>query len=108
MDQNRIVRTSTKIFAIVFAVLYAVITVVGTVGYSIWNGLFIATALLLLVAIPTWFILSLVLYLRAKKRGDDDLPALKHRLKIAVSLLIFLAILIALLMVFFSCAISHM
>lgn len=108
MDQNRIVRTSTKIFAIVFAVLYAVITVVGTVGDSIWNGLFIATALLLPVAIPTWFILSLVLYLRAKKRGDDDLPALKHRLKIAISLLIFLAILIALLMVFFSCAISHM
>ena len=80
----------------------------GTVGYSIWNGLLIATALLLPVAIPTWFILSLVLFLRAKKRGDDDLPALKHRLKTSVVLLIFLAVMIALLFAFFACAISHM
>ena len=108
MDANRIVRTSTKIFAIIFAVLYAAITVVGTVGYSIWNGLFNATALLLPVAILTWFILSLVLFLRAKKRGDDDLPALKHRLKTSVVLMIFLAIMIALLFAFFACAISHM
>lgn len=108
MYQNRIVRLSTKIFAGIFAVLFAIITVVGTVGYSIWNGLFIATALLLPVAIPTWFILSLVLFLRAKKRGDDDLPELKHRLRTSVILLIFLAVMIALLMIFFACAISHM
>lgn len=108
MEQNRIIRLSTKVFAIIFAVLYAAITVVGTVGYSIWNGLLIATALLLPVAIPTWFILSLVLYLRAKKRGGDNLPALKHRLKTSVILLIFLAIMIALLFAFFACAISHM
>lgn len=108
MDQNRIVRTSTKIFATIFAVLYAVITVVGTVGYSVWNGLLIATALILPTAIPTWFILSLVLFFRAKKRGDDDLPALKHRLKTSVILMIFLGIMIALLFAFFACAISHM
>ncbi len=108
MDQNRIVRPSTKVFAIVFAALYAVITVVGTVGYSIWNGLLIATALLLPLAILTWFILSLVLFLRAKKRGDDDLPALKHRLKTSVILMIFLVIMTALLFAFFACAISHM
>ena len=108
MEQNRIIRLSTKIFAIVFAVLYAAITVVGTIWYSIWNGLFNATALLLPVAIPTWFVLSLILYLRAKKRGDDDLPALKHRLKTSVVLLIFLAVMIALLFAFFACAISHM
>ena len=108
MDQNRIVRTSTKIFAIVFAVLYTAIIVVGTVGYSIWNGLLIATALILPTAIPTWFILSLILFLRAKRRGDDDLPALKHRLKTSVILLIFLGIMIALLFAFFACAISHM
>ena len=108
MEQNRIIRLSTKVFAIVFAVLYAVITVVGTVGYSVWNGLLIATALILPTAIPTWFILSLVLFFRAKKRGDDDLPALKHRLKTSVILLIFLGIMIALLFAFFACAISHM
>ena len=108
MYQNRIVRLSTKIFAGIFAVLFAAITVVGTVWYSIWNGLFNATALLLLLAIPTWFILSLVLFLRAKKRGDDDLPELKHRLRTSVILLIFLAVMIALLMIFFACAISHM
>ncbi len=108
MDQNRIVRPSTKIFAMIFAVLYAGITVAGTVGYSIWNGLLIATALLLPVAILTWFVLSLILFLRAKKRGEDDLPALKHRLKTSVVLLIFLVITIALLFAFFACAISHM
>ena len=108
MEQNRIIRLSTKIFAIVFSVLYAAITVVGTVGYSIWNGLLIATALLLPVAIPTWFVLSLILYLRAKKRGDDDLPALKHRMRTAAILLIFLAVIIALLVAFFAYAISHM
>ena len=108
MEQNRIIRLSTKVFTIVFAVLYAAITVVGTIGYSIWNGLLIATALLLPVAIPTWFVLSLILFLRAKKRGDDDLPALKHRLKTSVILLIFLGIMIALLFAFFACAISHM
>ena len=108
MEQNRIIRLSTKVFAIIFAVLYTVITVMGTVGYSVWNGLLIATALILPVAIPTWFVLSLILFLRAKKRGDDDLPALKHRLKTSVVLLIFLAIMIALLFAFFACAISHM
>ena len=108
MDQNRIIRLSTKIFAIVFAVLYTAITVVGSIGYSVWNGLLIATALILPTAIPTWFILSLVLFFRAKKRGDDDLPALKHRLKTSVILLIFLGIMIALLLAFFACAISHM
>ena len=108
MEQNRIFRRSTKIFAIIFTVLYAAITVVGTIGYSIWYGLLIATALLLPVAIPTWFVLSLILYLRARKRGDDDLPALKHRLKTSVILLIFLAVTIALLFAFFACAISHM
>ena len=108
MEQNRIIRLSTKIFAIIFAVLYTVITVVGTVGYSIWNGLLIATALILPTAIPTWFFLSLILFLRAKKRGDADLPALKHRLKTSVILLIFLGIMIALLFAFFACAISHM
>ena len=47
-------------------------------------------------------------YRSAKKRGDDDLPALKHRLKTSVILLIFLGIMIALLFAFFACAISHM
>ena len=31
MEQNRIIRLSTKVFAIVFAVLYAAITVVGMI-----------------------------------------------------------------------------
>ena len=74
MDQNRIIRLSTKIFAIIFAVLYAVITVVGTVGYSIWNGLLIATALLLPVAIPTWFILSLTSSSAPRSGGTTTCP----------------------------------
>ena len=108
MDQNRIVRPSTKTFTIIFAALYAVSFVLWWLDQGLVAGILVSAMLVIPPAILTWFVLSLVLYIRAKKRGNDDLPALKHRLKTSVILLIFLAVMIALLFAFFACAISHM
>ena len=104
MDANRIVRPSTKIFAAVWIGLYTVIAFLWTLNISLTAGLVWAAVFTLPVADVAWF----VLYLRAKKRGDEDYFDLKHRLKISVFLLIFLAVLIALLIAFFAYAISHM
>ena len=108
MEQNRVIRLSTKIFAAVFIVAYTVIAFLWTLNISFIAGLVWAAVFTLPAADVIWFILSLILYLRAKKRGNDDLPALKHRLKTSVILLIFLAVMIVLLIAFFAYAISHM
>ncbi len=108
MDQNPIVRPSTKVFAAVFICLYTVIAFLWTLNISLAAGLVWAAVFTLPVADVTWFILSLILFLRAKKRGDGDLPALKHRLRTSVILLIFLALVIAALIALFAYAISHM
>ena len=108
MDANRLVRPSTKIFAAVWIGLYTVIAFLWTLNISLTAGLVWAAVFTLPVADVAWFILSLVLYLRAKKRGDEDYFDLKHRLKISVFLLIFLAVMTALLIAFFAYAISHM
>ena len=108
MDANRLVRPSTKIFTAVCIGLYTVIAFLWTLQISLAAGLAWAAVFTLPVADVAWFILSLVLYLRAKKRGDEDCLDLKHRLKISVILLIFLAVMIALLIAFFAYAISHM
>jgi hypothetical protein len=108
MDANRIVRPSTKIFAAVWIGLYTVIAFLWTLHISLAAGLVWAAVFTLPVADVAWFILSLVLYLRAKKRGDEDYFDLKHRLKTSVFLLIFLAVMTALLIAFFAYAISHM
>lgn len=108
MNQKPIIRKSTAVFAAVFATVYIVIAFIWTLNINLVSGLVWAAAFTLPLADLTWFILSLVLFFRAKKRGDGDLPALKHRLKTAVALLVFLAIMIALLFAFFAYAISHM
>lgn len=108
MDANRIVRPSTKVFAAVFICLYTVIAFLWTLHINLISGLVWGAAFTLPVADLAWFVLSLILYLRAKKRGDEDLLDLKHRLRTAVILLIFLAVMIALLIAFFAYAISHM
>lgn len=108
MDANRLVRPSTKIFATVCIGLYTVIALLWTLQISLTAGLVWAAAITLPLADLAWFVLSLVLYLRSKKRGDDDYFDLKQRLKTAVILLVFLAVLIAALIAFFAYAISHM
>ena len=101
-------RTSTTVFAAVVGGVFAVITLIWTIVYSLTAGLVFASALTLPPAVLGWFILSLVLYLVGKKRGDADLPALKSRLSVASGLLVFLLIVIAALVVFFAMAIMYM
>ena len=101
-------RTSTTVFAAVVGLVFSVITLIWTIVYNLISGLVFATVLPLPPAVLGWFILSLVLYLVGKKRGDADLPALKSRLSVASGLLVFLLIVIAALVVFFAMAIMYM
>lgn len=103
-----VIRRSTSVFATVFISAYVAIAFVWMLEINLVSGLVWSAAITLPVADLAWFVLSLVLYFRAKKRGDGDLPALKHRLRTSVILLIFLAAMIALLIAFFAYAISHM
>jgi hypothetical protein len=108
MDNHRIIRKSTAVFATVFITIYVVIAFIWTLNINLVSGLVWSAAFTLPLADLTWFALSLVLYLRAKKRGDDDLPEMKARLKTSVILLAFLVVMIALLIAFFAYAIGHM
>lgn len=108
MYQNKITRKSTPVFAASVVGLFVALGLFWTIAVDLTTGFFLSACVTIPAAILGWFILSLVLFLRAKKRGDDDLPELKHRLRTSVILLIFLAVMIALLMIFFACAISHM
>ena len=101
-------RTSTTVFAAVVGGVFAVITLIWTIVYSLTAGLVFASALTLPPAVLGWFILSLVLYLVGKKRGGEDVPALKSRLTVAAGLLVFLLAVIAVLVVFFAMAIMYM
>ena len=108
MDNHRMIRKSTAIFATVFMAIYGVIAFIWTLEINLVSGLVWSAAFTLPIADLAWFILSLVLYLRAKKKGDSDLLEMKARLRTAVILLAFLVLMIALLIAFFAYAISHM
>ncbi len=108
MNRTPLVRKSTSVFIAVTVGAYAALVLLWTVTIDLITGLFLGVCVIIPAAILAWFILSLVLYHRAKKRGDDDLPQLRHRMKTAVILLIFLAVMIAALIGFFAFAIHHM
>ncbi len=108
MDPNRIIRKSTSVFLAVTVGVYAILALIWTIGSDLTWGLIFSAFVTIPTAILGWFILSLVLYRRAKKQGTDDLPDLKSRMKVATGLLVFLVVMIALLIGFFAMAISHM
>lgn len=108
MDPDRIIRRSTSVFLAATVGVYAILAFIWTLTADLTTGLIFSAFVTIPAAILGWSILSLVLYLRAKKRGDNDLPDLRSRMRVATGLLIFLAVMIALLIAFFSCAISHM
>ena len=99
---------SIPIFFASLGGLFLVLTVLWSFGSNIWFSAILALFVTLFVGIPGWFVLSLVLYLRAKKRGDDDLPVLKSRFTIAKTILVFWVIMLAALYGLFIMAISHM
>ena len=108
MNRPPIVRKSTTVFLAVTVGVFAALALLWTIIVDLTTGLFLAVCVIFPAGILAWFILSLVLYLRAKKQGDDDLPALRHRMKTALILLIFLAAMIVALICFFAYAIGHM
>ena len=108
MYQNRITRRSTPIFAAAAVGLFVILGLVWTVAVDLTTGLFLAAIVTIPASVTGWFILSLVLYHRAKKHGDADLPALTHRLHVATGLFVFLLAMVALLFAFFAMAIGHM
>lgn len=108
MYQNKVIRRSTHIFVAATVGVFVLLSLIWTIAVDLTTGLTLGAFVTIPAAIVGWFILSLVLYLRAKKRGDDDLIALKSRLTAATVLLVFLVAMIALLIGFFAMAISHM
>lgn len=108
MDPYRIMRKSTSVFLAAILGAYAALALFWTVTVGLAAGLLLGACVVLPAAVLAWFILSLVLYLRAKKQGGDELLALKSRMRVATALLVFLIVLIALLVWFFAMAISHM
>ena len=99
---------SIPIFFASLGGLFLVLTVLWSFGSNIWFSAILALFVTLFVGIPGWFVLSLVLYLRAKKRGDAYLPVLKSRFTIATTILAFWVIMLAALYGLFIMAISHM
>lgn len=99
---------SIPIFFASLGGLFLVLTVLWSFGSNIWFSAILALFVTLFVGIPGWFVLSLVLYLRAKKRGDAYLPVLKSRFTIAKTILVFWVIMLAALYGLFIMAISHM
>ena len=108
MNTNRVIRKSTVVFFAVVAAVFTALTLYGSIGVDLTTGIFLGGCVTIPTAILGWLVLSLVLYLRAKKQSSDDLPALKSRLQVAIALLVFLAIVIAALIGCFALAISHM
>ncbi len=108
MYQNKVTRKSTHIFLAATVAFFIVLSLMWTIAVDLTTGLVLGVFVTIPAAIFGWFVLSLVLYLRGKKRDDDDLPALKSRLTVAIILLAFLAAVVAALFGFFAMAIQYM
>lgn len=108
MFQNRFIRRSTAIFLSIVLGVYAVLAIYWTIWVGIVAGLIMGALGVFFPAILGWYILTRVLYLRAKRREDDDLPELETRMHVATALLIFTVIIAAVLFGFFIMAVSHM
>ena len=104
-------RKSTSVFcAVVLGCFLAVLLGALLIFASdvLASALMLAAVITIPGAILGWFILSKVLYTRARREESDDLPALKTRLTVATVLLVFLAVIAAALFVLFSLAIMYM
>ena len=106
---------STLYFLIAVLAVFGGITLVNLLyALAMGLGIDLAEALILpcILTIPAaiigWFILSLVLYLRAQKQVSPDLPALKSRLTVASVLLGFLIAVVTALVAVFAMAIAFM
>ena len=108
MKKNRIMRPSTKNFVIVFAALFVILSSIMVFFAGVEAAFFLSILFLIPAAITVWFILSVSLYVDAKKREDEDLPSLKLRLIVASALFAATVLLSVLLVGFFAMAIMFM
>ena len=108
MYQNKVTRRSTHIFVAATVGIFVLLSLIWTIHIDLVTGLFLGVMVTIPTAILGWFILSLVLYLLAKKQEGDDVTALKSRLNVAGILLAFLVAVIAALFGFFAMAIHYM
>ena len=108
MYQNKINRKSTSVFLYAVVGLFVALSLLWTIAEDLTTGLVLGMLVTIPSAIVAWFVLSLVLYLRAKKAGSPDLPSLSSRLTVASILLAFLIAVIVVLMVLFAMAIKYM
>ncbi len=108
MKKNRIMRPSTKIFGIVFAALLVIMSSIMVFFAGFEAAFFLSILFLIPAAITVWFILSVSLYVGAKKRKDEDLPSLKLRFIVASVLLALMVVLTTLLIGLFAMAIMFM
>jgi hypothetical protein len=99
---------STKIFLQAALALFLVQSVLWIFAASLPANFLMACLGTLPPAVIGWFILSLVLYLRAQKQVSPDLPALKSRLIVASVLLGFLIAVVTALVAVFAMAIAFM
>lgn len=108
MYPNKGIRKSTSIFFAVTVGFFIALSLMWTITVDLITGLVLGVFVTVPAAILGWFVLSLVLYLRSKRRDDADLPALTSRLTVAGILLVFLVGTTVALIGFFAMAISHM
>ena len=108
MDQNKIIRKSTSVFIAATVGLFAILSLLWTITVDLTTGLVLGMFVTVPSAIVAWFILSLVVYLQAKRKGSKDISALSLRLTVASVLLAFLLLIAVVLTVFFAMAIKYM
>lgn len=99
---------AVSIFFAILAILFVALTLVWAILVDLAMGLFVGVLVTLLLGIAGWFVLTLILYVRAKKRGSDDLPIIKTYFTVATILVVFIQAIIVLLIGFFVMAVSHM
>ena len=101
-------RKSTAVFCAAVAGFFAVLFLILLFTVSITAALILGALLTIPAAIIGWFILSLVLYNRVRRKENDEVPPLKARLTVATVLLVFLVIVVAALFGLFAMAIMFM
>ena len=61
---------AVSIFFAILAILFVALTLVWAILVDLAMGLFVGVLVTLLLGIAGWFVLTLILYVRAKKRGE--------------------------------------
>ena len=108
MSRQRPIRRPFAVLLAAIGCLFVLLALFWSFQMSLPACLLFAAFTTLPIAILAWFIVSLLLYLRGKKRQDEDLSALKWHLTVSLVLLLFLLVITVALIGFFALAIAYM